>query len=87
MSTNTNLLGKGLLRLGVLVFLFILAPITITMGFKGVNAYTEAPEIYLAYALLIIGALLILYAIYFAFKTFSVLQSAIFDDDDKSKSV
>lgn len=84
MSTNTNLLGKGLMRLGILVFLFILAPITITMGFKGINSYTESPEIYFAYALLIVGAALIIYAIYFAFKTFSVLQSAIFDADDKA---
>ena len=34
MSTDTNLLGKGLIRLGILVFLFIASPILLTMGFK-----------------------------------------------------
>lgn len=80
MSIDKNLLSKGLMRLGILVFLFILAPVTITMGFKALNNYTEAPKLYIAYALLAAGAILIFYAMYFAFKTFGVLQRAIFTD-------
>ena len=49
MSTDTNLLGKGLIRLGILIFLFIATPITLTMGFKAFDRYTEAPKVYLAY--------------------------------------
>jgi len=34
MSTNVELLGKGLKYLGFLIFLFIASPITLTIGFK-----------------------------------------------------
>ena len=80
MSTNTNLLGKGLMRLGILVFLFILSPILITMGFKALNKFTETPEIYLAYAIIIIGFGALLFTVYFAFKTFKIIGQAIFND-------
>ena len=81
MSTDTNLLGKGLIKLGILVFLFILSPIVITMGFKAFDKYTEAPHIYIAYLILGLGLLLILFTIYFAFKAFGVIQKAIFNKD------
>jgi hypothetical protein len=80
MSTDTNLLGKGLIRLGILVFLFIASPITITMGFKAFDKYTEAPKIYLAYVILVAGCVLLIYTMFFAFKTFGVLRKAIFTD-------
>lgn len=80
MSTDTNLLGKGLIRLGILVFLFIASPITITMGFKAFDKFTEAPNIYLAYLILVAGCVLLFYTLYFAFKTFGILQKAIFND-------
>lgn len=80
MSTDTNLLGKGLIRLGILVFLFIASPITITMGFKAFDKFTETPNIYLAYLILVAGCVLLFYTLYFAFKTFGILQKAIFND-------
>ena len=39
MSTDINLLGKGLIRLGVLLLLFIASPIIITMGFKAIDNF------------------------------------------------
>ena len=81
MSTDLNLLGKGLIRLGILLLLFIASPIIITMGFKAMQKFTEAPKMYIAYLLIAIGSLLILYTIYFAFKTFQVLQNSIFKKD------
>jgi hypothetical protein len=51
------------------------------MGFKAFDKFTEAPKIYLAYLLLFAGAVLLIYTIYFAFKTFGVLQKAIFNDE------
>lgn len=81
MSTDTNLLGKGLIRLGILVFLFILSPIIITMSFKALDTYTEAPEIYFTYFFIILGCSLIIFTVYYAFKTFGVIQKAIFNKE------
>ncbi|WP_438973003.1 DUF6095 family protein [Polaribacter sp.] len=80
MSTNLNLLSKALIRLGIVILLFIVSPIGITMGFKAINTFTESPGIYFAYLFLIVGFLLLFYAIYFAFKTFGILSKAIFND-------
>ena len=80
MSTNVNLLGKGLKQLGVLVLLFILSPITLTMGFKSLKKFTEAPKIYAAYGIIILGGLCIIFTIIFAFKTFKTLLNALFDN-------
>lgn len=79
MSTDINLLGKGLIRLGVLLLLFIASPIIITMGFKAIDKFTEAPKLYLAYLLIAVGCLLLIYTIYFAFKTFKVISNSIFN--------
>jgi hypothetical protein len=80
MSTNTTLLSKGLIRLGILVLFFIISPITITMGFKALDKFTEAPKLYFAYALITLGFILLLYTIYFAFKTFRILSKGIFNN-------
>ncbi|MDP5105404.1 DUF6095 family protein [uncultured Polaribacter sp.] len=78
MSTDFNLLGKSLIRLGILVFLFIITPITITMAFKALDKFTAAPEIYFAYALIIAAIVALIFTIFYAFKTFSILKNAIF---------
>jgi hypothetical protein len=78
MSTDVNLLGKGLKKLAILLFLFILSPVLLTMSFKGLKAYTESPELLFAYGFLIISILLVIYTIYFAFKTFQVLLNSLF---------
>ena len=79
MATNFNLLGKGLRNLGLLVLLFILSPISLTMSFKAFNKFTESPKIFIAYGLFFVSILLILFTIYFAFKTFKLLLNALFD--------
>ncbi|WP_439131627.1 DUF6095 family protein [Polaribacter sp.] len=81
MSTDTTLLGKGLIRLGVLILLFIVSPIIITMSFKAIDNFTEAPKIYFAYLFLALSCLVVIFTIYFAFKTFGILQKAIFNKD------
>jgi hypothetical protein len=78
MSTDLNLLSKGLIRLGVLVFLFIATPIVITMGFKALDKFTEAPKMFFAYAILLVGVALLIFTFYFAFKTFGIIKDAIF---------
>mgnify|MGYP000421585808 CR=1 FL=1 len=79
MSTDVDLLGKGLLRLGILVFLFIASPIIITMGFKALDKFTEAPKMYLAYTIIFVGLVGLIFTVYYAFKTFSVIKKAIFN--------
>ena len=80
MSTDLDLLSKGLIRLGILVFLFILSPVLITMGFKGLDKFNEAPKIYFVYLLIIIGFATLIFTVYFAFKTFKVIGSSIFNN-------
>ena len=83
MSTDLKLLGKGLKNLGFLIFLFILSPISLTMGFKAIKKYTESPQIYMAYGILCIGIILIIFTIFFAFRTFKILLNALFKDSKK----
>ncbi|PQJ72326.1 MULTISPECIES: DUF6095 family protein [Polaribacter] len=80
MSTNLNLLGKGLKYLGLLIFLFIASPITLTMGFKALKKFNNTPQEYVAYLILLAAAILIIFTIYFAFKTFNILLKAIFNN-------
>ena len=78
MSININLLRKGLIRLAILIILFIVTPIITTMGFKGIEKFSETPKIYMAYFLIFLGFSGIIFTIYFAFKAFSILRKAFF---------
>ncbi|MGK0420768.1 MAG: hypothetical protein ACJAVE_001172 [Polaribacter sp.] len=80
MSTNVNLLGKGLKYLGLLVFLFIASPISLTMGFKALKKFENTPKEYLSFIIIIAAGILIIFTIFFAFKTFKILLKAIFND-------
>ncbi len=80
MSTNLNVLGKGLKQLGILVLLFIISPLVLTMAFKALKKFTESPQIFIAYLLLVVGCALIIFTIYFAFKTFRTLLNSLFQD-------
>ena len=79
MSTNVNLLGKGLKYLGVLIILFIAAPISLTMGFKALKKFEDTPNEYLSYLILAAAGILMIFTIFFAFKTFKILLNAIFN--------
>ncbi|ARV14572.1 DUF6095 family protein [Polaribacter sp. SA4-12] len=80
MSTNLDLLGKGLKYLGLLVFLFFASPITLTMGFKALKKFENTPKEYISYILLSVAVFLIIFTIYFAFKTFQILLKALFNN-------
>lgn len=80
MSTNVNLLGKGLKYLGLLVFLFIASPISLTMGFKALKKFENTPKEYLSFIIIIAAGILIIFTIFFAFKTFKILLKAIFNN-------
>ncbi|PWG06286.1 DUF6095 family protein [Polaribacter aquimarinus] len=80
MSTDVNALGKGLRNLGILVFLFIASPIALTMGFKALEKFENTNKEFISYLILTIAGILIIFTIFFAFKTFNTLLKAFFKD-------
>ncbi|WP_237588712.1 DUF6095 family protein [Polaribacter sargassicola] len=80
MSTNLNLLGKGIKYLSLLLILYIASPIVLTVGFKALKNYKDTPEEYISYIILSIAVLLVIFSIYFSFKTFKILLRAIFNN-------
>ncbi len=80
MSTNINLLGKGLKYLALLLLLFIASPISLTVGFKALKKIENTPKEMLSYLILGAAAVLIIFTIFFAFKTFKILLNAIFNN-------
>lgn len=81
MSTDIKLLQKGLIKLGFLLLLFILTPILLTISYKALARFTEAPKIFIAYGLLIASGILLIYTLIFAIKTFKVLLDAFFTNN------
>ena len=80
MSTNINLLGKGLKYLALLLLLFIASPISLTVGFRALKKFENTPKEMLSYLILGASAVLIIFTIFFAFKTFKILLNAIFNN-------
>ena len=80
MSTNINLLGKGLKYLALLLLLFIASPISLTVGFKALKKFENTPKEMLSYLILGASTVLIIFTIFFAFKTFKILLNAIFNN-------
>jgi hypothetical protein len=80
MSINVNLLGKGLKYLVILIFLFIISPISLTIGFKALKKFDNTPKEFLSYIILFTAGIITMYTIYFAFKTFKILLKALFND-------
>lgn len=78
MSTNMNTLAKGLKQLALLLFLFIASPIVLNIGYKAIAKPDEIQPVF-AYTILVLGGVLVVFSIYFAFKTFSTLLNALFD--------
>tara|TARA_B100000795_G_scaffold224826_1_gene180357 strand:- start:474 stop:716 length:243 start_codon:yes stop_codon:yes gene_type:complete len=80
MSTNINLLGKGLKYLAILLLLFIASPISLTVGFKALKRFQNTPKEMLSYLIIGAAGILIIFTIFFAFKTFKILLKAIFNN-------
>lgn len=77
---NTKILSKGLKKLGFLVFLLIVSPLLLTIGFKALSVYKETDKFWVAIALLIISGILVFFTFFFALKTFKTLMDAFFKD-------
>jgi len=55
-----------------------MSPITLNIAFKALKIYKNSPENLIAYGLLFLGISLIIYTVYFGFKTFKTLLDLIF---------
>jgi len=80
MGTNFNILSKGLKQLGILLFFLIASPILLSMSFKAVSIYKEGTQYWLSIAFLVFSSLLMLFTIFFAFRAFKTILSALFQD-------
>ena len=61
-----------------LLGLLIMSPIVLSLGFKALRIYTENPKNYIAYVLLTLGVFLILFTVYFGFKTVKAFLDYLF---------
>lgn len=73
-SNSENVVKKFLILLGLLIF----SPIVLSFGFKALRIYTESPKNLIAYFLLAIGGSLILFTVYFGFKTIKAFLDNLF---------
>ncbi len=77
--SKDNSFDKNLKRLLILLGLLILSPIVLNTSFKALKVFTDQPKIIIAYSLLVIGVFLILYTVYFGFKTFKNILDSLFN--------
>lgn len=80
MGTNFKVLGKGLKQLGILLFLLILSPILLSLGFKALSLYNEGSEQIFSWVLVVVAGILMLFTIYYAFRTFKTILNSLFHE-------
>lgn len=73
-TTPDNVVKKFLILLGLL----ILSPIVLSFGIKALKIFTETNKNYIAYILLALGIFLILYTVYYGFKTIKAFLDNLF---------
>lgn len=78
MATTPHPYEHVLKRFLILLSLFMLSPTVLSYGFKALKLYKTSPQNLIAYSLILIGAVLLLYTVYFGFKTFKLLLDTLF---------
>ena len=81
MAINQDLAANGLQKLLILLGLLIAAPLLLTLSFKALKLYKEGPLFYISILGVILSSLLIIFTLFFAFKTFKTLLDALFSDN------
>ena len=76
---NDSTLEKGIKKLLIFLGLLIASPLVLSIAFKALRIFKEAPKVFFAYALLTIGVSLTLFTVYFGFKTFKTLLDYLFE--------
>lgn len=69
---------KPIKRFFVLLSLLISSPIMLSLAFKSLHVYTEKPKIYIAYILMFLGIVMIVYTVYFGLRTIKLLLDVLF---------
>ena len=80
MSINQDLAANGLQKLLILLGLLIASPLLLTLSFKVLKLYKEGTLFYISILGVILSSLLIIFTLFFAFKTFKTLLDALFSD-------
>lgn len=74
--TTTDTVVKKFL---ILLALLIVSPIILSIGFKAQRIFTESPKVYIAYILLALGIFLILFTVYYGFRTIKAFLDTLFN--------
>lgn len=69
---------KGIKKLLIFLGLLIASPLVLSVAFKAFRVFKEAPKVFFAYGLLALGIILLIFTVYFGFKTFKTLLDIIF---------
>lgn len=84
-KTTTNMEQKNPYEKVVMMFLkllglLVVSPIIFSIAVKARRIYTEGIGVYISYVLLGIGALLLIFAVYYGFRTIQTLLNTLFRD-------
>lgn len=80
MAVNQDLVAKGFKKLMILLALLIISPLLLTFSFKAMKLYKEGMSYTISIVGVILSGILILFTLYFAFKTFQTFLDALFSD-------
>lgn len=82
MQEAKNPYEKVVLMFLKLLGLLVLSPIVFSIAIKAKRIYTEGIGIYISYVLIGIGILLLVFTVYFGFKTVQTFLNTLFRDKD-----
>ncbi len=71
---------KPIRKLLFLISLLIISPIILTLAFKAQKIYVNFPEVTVFYVLITIGICLILFTLFWGFKTFQSFLNILFNE-------
>ena len=80
MAINQDLAANGFQKLLILLGLLIASPLLLTLSFKALKLYQKGSLFYISILGVILSSLLIIFTLFFAFKTFKTLLDALFSD-------
>lgn len=69
---------KVIIKFLILLGLLIISPFVVSIAFKAQRIYTEGIGMYISWVLIALGIGLLLFTVYFGFKTFQSLLNVLF---------
>ena len=81
MAINQDLAANGIKKLLILLGLLIASPLLLTLSFKALKLYKVGAPFYVSVLGVILSSLLIIFTLFFAFKTFKTLLDGLFSDN------